>query len=240
MLRGAAALQAAAQSIDSTPFLIAYWAGFEGVIMGGTAADKATTCGDVRNVGDEPGVPSSALAQELDFLTTLVPGPLIVRVHTHDPRALAVCAHAMVGETVVWHGDAATDSHPWSLAQVAQAFAVPPTAVADSCLGGSFPGVDILQIPSATRSVNGIVAVFPSAAALAVAAPVAAAGETDGTPAALANSVCLYFGDSTGRWFRPHWMARGNVLAGVFYDTALQPDSDAAVISARAGLDGLP
>lgn len=239
VLRGQAALNAANQSTDSQPFLIAFWAGFEPVDVSGVGP-AGTSCGVLHDVGDAPGVPSSALGQALQFDTTLVaPGPVIVRVHTHDPTVSTDCQHMMVGETAVWRGDAATAPHPWSVAQAANAFGVGSTPVADTCLGATLPGAAILQIVSATSLVPGIVAVFPSAEALAVAAPDASQGETDTPPPTVAGSLCPTFHDASGNAFRARWFARDNVLVGVFYNSAIAPDEDPAVVRARDSLDAL-
>jgi hypothetical protein len=231
VLRGGAALDAAAKSTDGTPFLIAFWAGSEGVVLGG--ADSGTvSCGSLSNVGDEPGVPSPELGRALEVHTAWVaPGPVIVRVHTHDPEVAPGCRQVMVGDAVLWNGDAATAPRPWSTAQVARAFGVAATPMADNCLGRRFPGVAILDIPSATTMFDGMVAVFPSVAALAAAAPDAARGETDVAPAAVAGLPCATWHGSPA-----HWLARGNVLVGLLRDPATQPDDDPAVISALAAL----
>jgi hypothetical protein len=202
-------------------------------------------------VGAQPGIESSALGKALRVDTTEVaPGPVIARVHTHDPSMMtcpasyaAGCVHTMVGEAVVWHGDAETDSRPTTVAQAAAAFGVPTKPVAGIC-EGQFPGVAVLQYPSpgtaGLQGVEGVIAVFPSAAALAVAAPDAAAhGESDGSPTG--SQSCQGGGTDPLRGpgmfsFKIHWLARGNVLVAVRYDTSVGPENDVMVAQMRAKL----
>ena len=55
---------------------------------------------------------------------TLTTGPAIMRVHTRDPRATqcgyqkAICDKMIVVDDIVWSGDAVTDPHPLSVADV--------------------------------------------------------------------------------------------------------------------------
>src|ERR1035437_5314664 len=100
-------------------------------------------------VGDQPGVESSALGKALRVDTsTVAPGPVIARVHTHDPAMMtcpasyaAGCVHTMVGEAVVWHGDSETDPRPTTVAQAAAAFGVPTKHLAAAPCEGQFPGI---------------------------------------------------------------------------------------------------
>jgi hypothetical protein len=113
------------------------------------------SCSDMQNVGDQPGVTSQALERALRIDTRdVVAGPIIARVHTHDPSLskcapadAVACVHTMVGEAIVWHGDAATAPGPTTVAQAAAAFGVSTTPVAGICFG-EFPGATVLQYPS--------------------------------------------------------------------------------------------
>src|SRR5665811_1430514 len=87
---------------------------------------------------------------------------------------------------------------------------------------------------------RGVIAVFPSAAALAAAAPDAAAhGESDVPPTG--SQSCEGGGTDPLRGsgmfsFKIHWLARGNVLVAVQYDTSVGPDNDVMVAQMRARL----
>jgi hypothetical protein len=254
VLRGQAAIDAANASTDASPFLVAFWAGIELPSFGCTAMSAGDNvsylCGGMF-VGDQPGIESSALEKALRVDTSEVaPGPVIARVHTHDPAMMtcpasyaAGCVHTMVGEAVVWHGDAETDPRPTTVAQAAAAFGVPTKPVAGIC-EGQFPGVAVLQYPSpgtaGVQEVEGVIAVFPSAAALAAAAPDAAAhGESDVPPTG--SQSCEGGGTDPLRGqgmfsFKIHWLARGNVLVAVQYDTSVGPDNDVMVAQMRAKL----
>ena len=253
VLRGQAAIDAANASTDESSFLVAFWAGIElphGCVALGMEDNASYLCGFMQ-VGDQPGVESNALGEALRVDTSAVaPGPVIARVHTHDPAMMtcpasyaAGCVLTMVGEAVVWHGDSETDPRPTTVAQAAAAFGVPTKPVAGIC-EGQFPGVTVLQYPSpgtaGLQGVEGVIAVFPSAAALAAAAPDAAAhGESDVPPTG--SQSCEGGGTDPLRGsgmfsFKIHWLARGNVLVAVQYDTSVGPDNDVMVAQMRARL----
>jgi hypothetical protein len=253
VLRGQAAIDAANASTDASSFLVAFWAGIEmphGCVNVGMEDNASYLCGGMF-VGDQPGIESSALGKALRVDTTEVaPGPVIARVHTHDPAMMtcpasyaAGCVHTMIGEAVVWHGDAATDPSPTTVAQAAAAFGVPTKPVAGIC-EGQFPGITVLQYPSpgtaGLQGVEGVIAVFPSAAELATAAPDAAAhGESDVPPTG--SQSCQGGGTDPlrgagGFSFKIHWLARGNVLVAVQYDTSVGPENDVMVVQMRTKL----
>jgi len=96
------------------------------------------------------------------------------------------CEHTMIGEAIVWHGDAATAPEPTTVAQAAAAFGISTKPVAGIC-ESYLPGAVVLQYPASTSGSmsgwEGVVAVFPSAAAVAAADPDAAAyGESPTWP----------------------------------------------------------
>jgi hypothetical protein len=96
---------------------------------------------------------------------------------------------------------------------------------------GDLPGIPQELFPDPGPSFEGAAAVFPSPEALAAAFPDAAAhGESDSFPV---NS-----------WLKGitkiHWLARGNVLVGVYYDITLGPNADPYVKMAREALAKLP
>jgi hypothetical protein len=234
VLRGQAALDAAKATKDATPFLVAFWAGIE-VSHGCTrlplGGNEVFGCGYMNNVGDQPGVPSSDLAHALRVDTSKVaPGPVIARVHTHDPALegctseyVAACRAIMVGDAILWSGDEATAPHPTTVALAAAAFGVPakPPSL-PTCIGEFLPGVAILVFLSGSGvGSDGVVAIFPDAASLAaVASDAAANGESD---APVGN------GKLCGN---VRWLARGNVLVGL--------GSNALIDQARGMLQLLP
>jgi hypothetical protein len=254
VLRGQAAIDAANASTDASPFLVGFWAGKEqphGCVSIGMADSFLYKCGSMTSVGDQPGVRSFELGMALRVDTSAVaPALVIARVHTHDPALMncpasyaAGCVHTMVGEAIVWHGDAETAPGPTTVAQAAAAFGVPATPVAGLC-EGDFPGVTVLQYPSpdtpGLQGPEGVIAVFPSPAALAAVAPDAAAhGESD-VPATYGLS-CDHGGTDPlrgpgGFSFKFRWLARGNVLVVVQYDTSVGPQNDVIVAQARVKL----
>ncbi len=257
VLRGQAAIDAANASTDASSFLVAFWAGIEGprscVALG--AGDNALyLCGGMTDAGDAPGVVSAALEKALRVdVSTAAPGPVIARVHTHDPALMtcpaayaAGCVHTMVGEAIVWNGDDATAPHPTTVAQAAAAFGVSarPSAF-NVCTAAGFTGAPILNfpppgVPGSQGYVEAVVVVFPSVAALAAVAPAAAAaGESDVPPEG--HMDCVSGGTDPlrgpgGFSFKIHWLARGNVLVGVQYDTSVGPQNDVIVAQVRAKL----
>jgi len=258
VLRGEAALKAAKASTDSTPFLVAFWAGIEvphGCVAQPLGGNDDFGCGHMDNVGDSPGLPRSDLEHALRVDTSkAAPGPVIARVHTHDPAlegctpayVVVACRAIMVGEAIVWSGDEITAPHPATVVQAALAFGTSAEPVSfPICPGASLPGVPILEFPSESAA-EGIVAVFPSAKALAAAAPDAAAnGESEIAPAGSTVDCNNFVGSDPLRGpgsfsLRIHWLARGNVLVGVQYDPSVGQDLDRFAAEARADLQTLP
>jgi Galactose oxidase, central domain/Kelch motif len=258
VLRGQAALDAANASTDESSFLVAFWAGVEFGNPGGVnirPGDNATYLNGGMFVGDQAGIYSNALGAALRVDTTgVAPGPVIARVHTHDPSMMNCpasyatgCVHEMLGEAVLWHGDAETDPHPTTVAQAAASFGV-PAADMNGLPCDQFPGITVLGYPSpdtaGLQGFEGVIAVFPSAAALAAAAPDAAAhGEAEVPPdSGLAGGAfCAGTGTDPLRGpgifsFKELWFARGNVLVGVQYDASVAPDNDVMVVQMRTKL----
>jgi hypothetical protein len=255
VLRGQAAIDAANASTDASSFLVGFWAGKEQQVRSckamGLDDNVEYLCGSMLNVGDQPGIRSTALGMALRVDTDAVaPALVIARVHTHDPALMncpasyaAGCIHTMVGEAIVWHGDATTAPGPTTVAQAAAAFGVPATPVTGLC-EGQFPGVTVLQYPSpdtpGLQGPEGVIAVFPSPAALAAVAPDAAAhGESD-VPSTY-GQTCEGSGTDPLRGpgafsFKFRWLARGNVLVAVRYDTSVGPENDVIVAQVLAKL----
>jgi hypothetical protein len=263
VLRGQAALDFAKATTDAMPFLVAFWAGIEsrpGCAQWVPAQDQRYACRHMTDVGDQPGVVSAGLSLALRVDTSnIAPGPVIARVHSHDPSLdgctpdyAAACEASMVGEAIVWSGDVSTAPHPTTAEQAAAAFAVSgPSSGTDTSGFGKFPGVALIPFPpidnEAVDDTEGVAVVFPSPAALAAAAPdVAAKGESDVLPQNnLWGSVGSERGSDPRRGpggftFKMHWLARGNVLVGVRDDASLGPQADPYVKVAREDLAKLP
>jgi hypothetical protein len=233
VLRGEAALKAAKASTDATPFLVAFWAGIEvprGCAALPVGANAHFGCGGMDNVGDQPGFTRSDLGNALSVDTSkAAPGPVIARVHTHDPAlegctpayVVVACRAVMVGEAIVWSGDEVTAPHPATVAQAALAFGTSAEPVSfPMCQGEFLPGVPVLEPPPGGQP-DEVVAVFPSAESLAAAAPDAAANGESEVDVGQSN-FCGHV----------RWLARGNVLVG------LGPNGD--IVKARADLQTLP
>jgi hypothetical protein len=254
VLRGQAAIDHASQSTDTSPFFVAFWYGPDMPSFGCRDVDGHTplSCTDMHDVGDQAGVPWPALgkALRLSGLPAYPPdGPVIARVHTHDPdwsqncvpSELVACEHLMVVETVAWTGDAATAPHPITVEQATAAFGVPKTEMPGDCVAQQMPGLALLpfDMPGYPADIaqKGVIAVFPSVEALAIAAPDAAArGESEAVPTGH-QWDCAYNGIYSTRVY---WLARANVLIGVHYDTTLGPHSDPFVVEARSQMQRLP
>jgi hypothetical protein len=252
VLRGQAAIDYARATTDDTPFLVGFWGGPEDTWNCNATAEFFSACFGMHNVGDRPGVPLPALGAALHAHDeSAVPGFLVVRVHTHDAHAADFCAPTdlnrcdavMVGDEIVWSGAAAVEPYPATVAEVDAAFGAAGPSDTDTI--GYFPGVP--QIPFDARSdqgvgMGGVVAVFPSPAALAVAAPdVAAHGESAIAPPGNNSSVGTFSVTDPARGpglhsLKLYWLARGNVLVGVFYDVNLGPQADPIVAQAKANL----
>ena len=259
VLRGQAALDFAKASTDDTPFLVAFWAGGPDLTNCNAQPQFDDPCKGTSDIGDEPGVRSDSLGPAIHMPQALVmskvtPGPMIVRVHTHDPQALTCssdqlssCKAVMVVDDTLWTGDQATEPYPTTLSQVVAAFGgVSALPFPNNTYVGDLPGVAQVLFPGPGSSFEGAAAVFPSPEALAVAFPdVAAHGESDSFPV---NSILKGItggGSDPNRGpgiftFKIHWLARGNVLVGVQYDITLGPNADPYVKMAREDLVKLP
>jgi photosystem II stability/assembly factor-like uncharacterized protein len=256
VLRGQAALDLAKATTDDTPFLVAFWAGIESThsCSNWPEEDIRYECRFMTSIGDQPGVHSGELGGAIRVDTSnLAPGPVIARVHTHDPQfagctpdLAAACQAVMVGDAILWSGDEATAPRPATVKQVAAAFGSDgPTYHWD--MAGDFPGVAQVPFPTTSEASHGeyegVAVVFPSTAALAAAYPeVVATGETDAMPSNSSLKGTISFGGSDpirGRGtytFNMYWLAQGNVLVGVEYDVSLGPKDDPYVAMARADL----
>ena len=254
VLHGQDILSHANATGDATPFLIGFWAGGElphSCPNIGPGDVPTFVCGGMGDVGFEPGVYSSALGGLLRLATDgHVPGPIVAQVHTHDAVAgkcttnVDHCKQVMFGDAILWAGDQATSATPSSVADAAAAFGISPTYDIAVCAGEQLPGVHVLTYPDpnavgSTGMIEAAVAVFPSEAAVAIATPDAAAH--GGSKAGPGSMNCAHSGTDALRGsgmfsFDMYWLARGNVLVGVQYDTSLGPDRDPIVAQVRTKL----
>jgi hypothetical protein len=175
----------------------------------------------------------------------------IDRVHTHDERVADCpdlyaksCQRLMFGEAIMWHGDSATAPNPISLDQAAEAFGIDATASALTCSSEGLPGVvPLAYTPQPAEAPEAVVLVFPSTAALALAAPQAATSGGSDTPP-LGHQTCNHTGTDPVRGsglfsLSVRWIAYENLLVAVQYDTALGADRDPVVRDVRARLSSL-
>lgn len=131
VLRGLAALSAAAAATDASPFLVGgwvtYWAGpihCPALLAGDTS--WLHECGRP-TFSDQAGGEDDALSAATEFrfvLASLATGPVVVSVVVHDPRASAcgsagaACDRLMVVHAIRWAGDGATGPAPLSVARI--------------------------------------------------------------------------------------------------------------------------
>jgi hypothetical protein len=152
----------------------------------------------------------------------------------------------MVVDDILWTGDQATEPHPTTVSQVIAAFGVVPRLSSPGNMLGDLPGIPQELFPGPGPSFEGAAAVFPSPEALAAAFPDAAAhGESDSFPVNSWLKGITTGGSDPNRGpgiftFKIHWLARGNVLVGVYYDITLGPNADPYVKMAREDLAKLP
>lgn len=134
VLRGDDALAFAEQQVDATSFLVGGWvtyyrgAHFCPLVPEDEVGSWTRDCGRAQ-FADLAGAVDPNLTEAITFryvLDDLRTGPVIARVHVHDPRAgecralRAVCDAMMVVERLLWTGDEATAPGPLTAAQVAE------------------------------------------------------------------------------------------------------------------------
>jgi hypothetical protein len=248
--RGSAAIAKAEDSTDATPFYIGLWASNSQAFTscGGSqeAGELDGFCTHMYNIGDQSGLASPALGDALRFdASDIVPGPVIVRVHTHDTAAnecvashRTACESIMVGDAIVWNGDEQTSPRPISTADVERVFGVRASRDTWTMCTTQLPGVAVYAL---YQSSDDMVAVFPSVQALQAVAPKAAAqGLSDSLPVGYPSNYggpCIYA--SYGIPSTVRWLARGNVLVAVTYSTGLGPDTNPQIAEIEAKLQSL-
>jgi hypothetical protein len=175
---------------------------------------------------------------------TLTTGPAIMRVHIHDPRAgecgyqKAICDRMIVVDDIVWSGDAVTDPHPLSVADVMAA-----TTQVSQTSGLRAPGPEVFGCGSAaidglimcpqmepgaqyTSPIAGAV-LLPSTEAMARALPALEPG-VDG--ALMPGAVSRSQGGSFGSWdYRQ--LVVDNVMIEVRTSTGRPSESDVAFLT---------
>ena len=250
VLRGQSAIDAARKSTGPTSFLVALWLGRERgshCVSTPQALELDGICAYMHSVGDSPGIPMATLGALIRFDPALAqPGPVVLRVHTHDPKATeciasdrAACDQVMVGEAVVWNGDARTDPKPYSVNQVERQFAQDATPTDPTACATIVAGVPAVEFKSNDGMQVGVVAVFPTAASLSDAYP-----DGNDTTGSMVNPDgvpdCSHQLTESGvtRDLQVVWFARDNLLLGVERDL-LVPGTDPFVEQTKARLDSL-
>ena len=244
-----------AEGTDATPFLAAGWYGGHGgnLCSGGIGQRDPNPLGyrgcprfDVEGLPARPYYPPGISLPEVD-------GPVVLRVHTHDPGAetcwdVAACRQILVVDALVWSGDESTVAAPFGpRAAIEQLLAV---AFADERPQADntiyYVDEDIFTLPIACPAPwptllygihgeprLGLLAVFPSQAART-----AFQAATEPT----AGAACL--ADRVPRHGQARWVARDNLLVLVYGDeataTAIQESFDLPVGSAARKRIALP
>lgn len=202
---------------------------------------------DFRYVSTDAGSPASAQFGVTTFLFykgQLTTGPAIMRIHIHDPRASqcgyqkAICDRMIVVDDIVWSGDAATDPHPLSVADVMAA-----TTQVSETSGLRAPGPSVwgcganatdglIMCPQMepgvqyTSPIAGAV-LLPSAEALARALPMLEPGVVG---ALMPGAVSRSEGGSFGSWdYRQ--LVVDNVMIEVRTSVGRPSDSDRAFLT---------
>ena len=220
-----------AQATDATPFLVAGWyAGHGGVVctggigpVGPEPARRARGCPrfDVVGLPGRPYYPQAITLPEVD-------GPIVLRVHTHDPGAetcwfVEACRQRLVVDAVAWSSDPSTFAAPFgpraAIGQLLSIAFADQRPQADKSI--AYVDEDIFTLPLACgpqwptlfgihgEPRLGLLAVFPDSAARA-------AFQSSIEPAA--GAACL--ADPFPRHGDARWIARDNMLVLVFGDEA--------------------
>lgn len=231
-----------AQASDAAPFLVAGWyAGHGGnMCSGGIGPRDPNPLGyrgcprfDVEGLPGRLYYPPAINLPEVD-------GPVILRVHTHDPGAdtcwfVDACRQILVVDALVWSGDVSTFAAPFgpraAMGQLLSVAFADQRPQADKSI--YYVDEDIFTLPRACGPEwptllfgihgdprLGLLAVFPDSAARA-------AFQSSIEPAA--GAACLT--DPFPRHGEARWVARDNMLVLVFGDEAT-----AAAIQANLNL----
>ena len=239
VLRGQAAIDAAASRTDDAPFLVAGWVEWEGPYRFctiGPPPDQYTWRSDCQHASfaDLAGSSSGPQNDAITFhyaLDGLHSGPVVAVVRVHDPRAVdcgsaarSICEGMMVVQRVVWSGDSTTAAGPLTPAEVRDALARlgVPGQIGDSCSlppwtgcgVESLPGADIypIAVGDDVRPAVTDINIEPTVAALRRALP-----RDAGVEAALEKSaIVLHAGGKNGFgapwiWVDYRWLVVDNV-----------------------------
>ena len=231
VLIGLAGQRRVAEATDATPFLVAGWYGGHGGNMcsGGIGPRDPNPLGargcprfDVEGLPGRPYYPPAITLPEVD-------GPVVLRVHTHDPGAetcwfVETCRQVLVVDAVAWSGDPSLFAAPFGpRAAISQLLSV---AFADERPQADrstyYVDEDIFTLPIACPAPwptllfaihgeprLGLLAVFPDTAART-------AFQSATEPAT--GAACI--ADPFPRPGPARWVARDNLLILVFGDEA--------------------
>ena len=231
VLVGLAGQRRVAEATDATPFLVAGWYGGHGgnICSGGIGPRDPNPLGargcprfDVTGLPGRPYYPPSITLPEVD-------GPVVLRVHTHDPGAetcwfVDQCRQVLVVDAVAWTGDPSTFAAPFgpraAISQLLSVAFADQRPQADKSI--AYVDEDIFTLPIACPAPwptllfaihgeprLGLLAVFPDTAART-------SFQSAADPAT--GAACL--ADRVPRPGPPRWVARDNLLVLVFGDEA--------------------
>lgn len=220
-----------AETTDATPFLVAGWYGGHGgnLCSGGIGPRDPNRLGyrgcprfDVEGLPGRPYYPPAITLPEVD-------GPVVLRVHTHDPGAetcwfVEACRQILVVDAAVWTGDASTAATPFgpreAMSQVQSVAFADQRAQPDKSIYYVDEDIFTLPIscpapwPSLLFGIHG----EPRLGLLAVFSDAAARTAFQSSTDPGAGAACL--ADPFPRHGAARWIARDNLLVLVFGDEA--------------------
>lgn len=183
-------------------------------------------------------------------------GPVVVKVHVHDPRApecgaqAPACAQAMVVERILWTGDSATDPRPLTIGLVRQVLAPldPGLTLDDDRM--AIGGCDAESASAVSYEANRAPASGPAVLSVAIEPSTVARerslGQAPGAAAALASGwrprgpICGESGTGAGgktTWVAYRALAVANVVVSVQTSITLTAADQSFVERLASGLE---